>query len=399
MNLSVIDNLILETFLAAVNYDRLEMLKRFGEFHRGIGKDKRFILAGVMAILILLVMLELSRRRRMWQEEDESAENFDLNADRVALSADEHRVLRKIAKHAGLKRIDSIFTMQDAFVRGSEILVQKRFRSGLALTGRKHLNEQVVSIRGKLGFATDADASLDSCTSKGLSSRQIPVGRNVMLSRVNSDEPAVYSATIISNTDFELRLKIAEVIETSNGQLWRVHYQLGAKMWKFDTLELSSKDDELILRHCDEIRLINRRKFVHAPVNMEGYISVFPCAYTMQAEQSSVLPRFIRAHIVELSGPGLLIEADVKLRTNTRLLVVFEIEDGRVIQNAAEVRWSEKIAKGYKIAVEMVNVRESCINELVAATNSAAIKTAAAAKEAAELKEQARQEKLTVGTK
>jgi hypothetical protein len=394
MMLNVFDNLVFETLLAAVNLERFEMLKRFGEFHRGFGKDRRFILAGVMVILILLVLLELSRRRRIWREEDASAGYFDINAERVGLTADESKILRKIAKYAGLRRIDAVFTMKDAFVRGSEMLMKKRFMSGLALTGRKHLNEQVISIRGKLGFGMDVDASIDSCTSKGLSSRQIPVGRSIMLSRVGASESSVYSATIIANTDFELKLKASEVVASTNSQIWRVHYQLGARMWKFDSLELSSKGDELILRHCDEIRLINRRKFVHAPVDLQGYISVFPCAYTMSQEQSSILPRFIRAKIVEISGPGLLIEADTKLRSNTRLLVVFEIEDGRVIQNAAEVRWSEKIDKGYKIAVEMVNVREACINELVAATNSAAIKTAAKIAE-----QEVQQENLVAGTK
>ena len=197
------------------------------------------------------------------------------------------------------------------------------------------------------------------------------------------------SADIIENSRFELKLNTQEIFPGSPGEIWRVLYQLGAVIWKFDSFVVSCQGNELTLSHTENIRFINRRRFVHAPVDLHGYIARFPCAKTIDDKKLEFLPQFISATITELSGPDLLITAPLKVRTGERVMVVFELEKDRVIQSAAEVRRCDEDDDGYLIAVELVNLNEVCINELITATNNAARLLAFEEKQAEEANSQA----------
>ncbi|MBW8014784.1 MAG: hypothetical protein FVQ82_01235 [Planctomycetes bacterium] len=352
-----------------------EKLRGFSRLHgkRGMA-DIRIFVAGLILVGVLLVALMLYRKSRKWKEEEISKDLFDKSLERLALNAEESQLLLDIAKGSKLKKIDSIFTVSRAFDQGSSIVMKRSFSKGKTLVERKHLNQQIISLKEKLGFKEKAAVhSPDeySFRHKGLSSRQIPVGRNVLISRTHSKDAYPVTAVVAENSHFELKLKTEDEFPGKPGEIWRVLYQLGAVLWKFDTLIVSCENRELILSHTDNIRFINRRKFVHAPVSMHGYVARFQCGKTVEDAVNDILPQFIAARITELSGPGLKIIAPLKVRTGERILVIFELSPNRIIQNAAEVRRCENDKDGYVIVAEMIDISEACINELIKATNDA----------------------------
>lgn len=356
---------------AAINLQKLDGVRRL-QSGKGMA-DYRVFVAGIILIAVLLVILQLYSKSRQWKEEEIRQKAFDDQIERLDLVGVEQKIVMDIAVFSKLKKIDSIFTMPDAFNQGAAALMKKTFSAGKSLVERKHLNQQIVSIKEKIGFKKknySYSSNENSFRAKGLSSRQIPVGRSVLISRINNIDAYPMSADITENSRFELKLNTQEIFPGSPGEIWRVLYQLGAVIWKFDSFVVSCQGNELTLSHTENIRFINRRRFVHAPVDLHGYIARFPCAKTIDDKKLEFLPQFISATITELSGPDLLITAPLKVRTGERVLVIFELEENRIIQNAAEVRRCDESENGYMIAVEMINVNEACINELISATNN-----------------------------
>lgn len=353
--------------------ERLRAIGRLDSRKSGIANPRVFV-AGLIIIGILLVVLYLYRKNRKWKEEDLSQKHFENNIERLALDNTERRLVLDVAKGSKLKRIDSIFTISRAFDQGAAVVMKKSFQQGNTLVERKLLNQDITRLKEKLGFKEISISNANneySFRPKGLSSRQIPVGRNVLISRVNSKDASPTTAVVVENNKYELKLSKGEDFNGKPGEIWRVLYQLGAVIWKFDSLVVNCEGSELVFSHTENIRFINRRKFVHAPVCMHGYIARFHCSKSIDELEMGIMPQFVAAKITEISGPALKIIAPLKVRTGERILVIFELSRSKVIQSTAEVRRCEIDDKGYVIVVEMIGINEACINELITATNSA----------------------------
>lgn len=335
--------------------------------------NPRVCVAGLITIGILLIVLYLYRKNRIWKTEDLSKERFESNVERLGLDNEERQLVLDVANSIKLKKIDSIFTMARAFDDGAAGVMKKSFSQGKSLVERKHLNQQITSLKEKLGFkekSTTFSSNEYSFRPKGLSSRQVPVGRNLLISRIHSKDASPATAVVTENNHFELKMTTEDDFNGEPGEIWRVLYQLGAVIWKFDSLIVSCEGKEIIFSHTENIRFINRRKFVHAPVNLHGYIARFHCSRNVEDIHKDIMPQFISAKISEISGPALQIVAPLKVRTGERVLVIFELSKNRVIQSTAEVRRCENNEEGYLIALEMVEINEACINELITVTNS-----------------------------
>jgi hypothetical protein len=80
-------------------------------------------------------------------------------------------------------------------------------------------------------------------------------------------------------------------------------------------------------------------------------------------------PTFVDAIVTEISGPGLQIQTDLELKMFDRILVVFEPEPGKVVQDVAEVRGFRSTNSANLVAVEMIGLNESVVNDLIRITN------------------------------
>lgn len=367
--------------------------------------DNWFVPAALVAVIILTVMLFTLSYIRTAQRRGVGRQLFTEYAGKSGLSGYESRILLAVARQAGLKRTEAIFTMADAFDQG----VAKIVEEGLAkqgAEGSERLKTDLSTLREKLGFQKKPPAAISSPAKvRRLSSRQIPVGKKLHITRRKTRNLSDIETTVVKNDDVEFAVKLSMRIETAPGELWRVRYYFGASVWEFDTSVVSCSGDILVLNHSDDVRFVNRRRFLRVPVNRPAFVARFPFARTVlsgdriKAGSRAVAasanaacwgpPEFVPAVVTELAGPGLRIEVPLGVKVGERVLIVFklnEIENQaadshragkpgpvRIVEDIGEVRHTRPVENGFSIAVELTGLDDSDVNELIRATNAASL--------------------------
>jgi len=251
-------------------------------------------------------------------------------------------------------------------------------------------------------------------------SRQIPVGKKLYIRPSEAFDSAEVESTVIKNDDMEFAVVLSTPMEISPGELCRTQYYFGASVWEFDASVVSCHAGILVLNHTDDVRFINRRRFLRVLVNRPAFIARFPFARTLPADNdygekdrqdSAELsgtwgpPQFVPAAVTELAGPGLRVEAPLEVTVGERVVVILKVSDeenreslagrrdtslrsataqksrkttpSRVVEDVGEVRHIEAIQGGFSIAVELTGLSDSNVDELVRATNAASLKAVA----------------------
>ncbi|MHC4508254.1 MAG: hypothetical protein ACYTAO_04735 [Planctomycetota bacterium] len=382
----------------------------------GFMAERWFLLAGVSAIVVLTALLIVVSHRRAVRRRV-SRQVFSEYADRLGLTRRECQILHNIAARMRLRRQESVFTLDVAFERGAAEIVTET----LAILGAQRsarVSAELSVLREKLGFKRLRPTSADSRKKPG--SREIPVGKKLYLVGPRSTGPANIESTVIKNDDVELAVRLAGVLEGSPGELCCIRYNFGASVWEFDASVVSCHGGILVLNHSDDVRFINRRRFLRVPVKQPAFIARFPFARTLprqndhneNPEQGPAPlsietwgpPEFVPAQVTELAGPGLRVEAPLQVKVGERVVVILkvaaqatqnsamgrkEISSGsaemqhgdagpsKIVENIGQVRHAEATQDGFSIAVELTGLSDSNVNELIRATNAASVKAAA----------------------
>jgi len=362
-----------------------------------------FIILSVAAIILLTLLLIAVSYNNKTKQRKITNQVFVTYAQRMGLSRHERQTLLDIANRTKLKRTESIFTMPAAFDRGAAELT----KDILALRGAKaskNLSDRLSVIREKLGFEKKGPDS--AASSNKPSSKQIPPGKQLHMTRRKPGDLANIESTVIDNNDEELTVKLKVSLESKSGELWSVRYYFGASVWEFETSSISCYGNILVLKHSNNIRFINRRRFLRVPVNKPTFIARFPFARMLMpnsnrgketgrdsagiSADSWGPPEFVPASVTELAGPGLRIEAPLEVKVGDRVLVILKLteedpkpdsqrnekkESYKIVENIGEVRHTKTIKDGFSIAVELTGLTDPNINELIRATNAASLKT------------------------
>jgi hypothetical protein len=275
---------------------------------------------------------------------------------------------KAVCRYAEVPEKDDIFADAAAFDLGFARLIQESYEAGHNLVQRKQLNIVVQGIRSKLGLQKRL-----SCTvrdSKSLSSRQIPPNSGILVELVSGTKVLHFGATVTHNDTYELVLSPTMAIEAVPGQMANIQYHLGTMVWVFETVVISCGPQGLELNHSDRVKFINRRRFSRISVQKKAMIAVFHVNPAGDARLKP--PVFVDAMVTEISGPGLRIQTDLDLKTQDRILVVFEVESGRFVQDVAEVQGVRDSAEGRSVGVEMIGLSERSLNDLLRIVNSLA---------------------------
>jgi len=369
--------------------------------------DQRlFITLCVVAIITitgLLIATSYSHRIKERKVTDSIFVNY---AQRMGLSRRERELLLDIAYKTKLRRIESIFTMITAFDRGvAELIKEIHARRGTKAS--KNLSTQLSILREKLGFEKKSPILAGPAVSSNKpSTKQIPAGKQLHMTRRKTAEQADIESIVIENNDVEFTVKLEASLESKPGELWSVRYYFGASIWEFETSSVSCYGNILVLNHSDNIRFVNRRRFLRVPVNKPTFIARFPFARILQplvdsgkgtkhgsADTSGNTwgpPEFVPASVTELAGPGLRIEAPLEVKVGDRVLVILKLsededrkpvsnrngktESEKIVEDIGEVRHTKSIKNGFSIAVELTGLSDPNINELIRATNAASLK-------------------------
>jgi len=391
-----------------------ERWKAAGRFGGGM-TEYWLILTGMAVIIILIALLLMVSLRRTAQKHKVSGQLFVDYAEKRGLSGRERQILLEIANKAGLKRSQAIFSMVGAFDHGAGKMIEE----SLAQQGAEEsqwLRTELSFLREKLGFRKKTSVSIGSSTKlKRPSSRQIPAGKQLHITRRKPPNLGDIESTVIKNDNMELTLKLTTPVESKLGELWRARYYFGASVWEFDTSVVRCNGDILVLNHSDDMRFISRRRFLRVRVNKPAFIARFPFSRTLppnnvsskkghRSKRGSVNkpgntwgpPEFMPATVTELGGPGLRIEAPLEVKAGDRVFVIINLsetidarysipdtrresrnenQESKIVEDIGEVRRTKAIQDGFSIAVELTGLSDSNVSELIRATNAASIRT------------------------
>ncbi len=368
--------------------------------------EQWFILTAFMLLIILAATLLVISRMLKKKATTPVIDKFLSLSDRIGLSRREREILLDIAAKTRLKRKESIFTMVTAFDRGATELLQETHELFGDET-EKYLITELSVLREKLGFrkvetkSEETDEESDKPTT-----RQIPPGKKLHITRRKSTDLTSIESTVVDNNDIDFTVELSVSLESAPGEQWSVRYYFGAAVWEFETSAVNCDGNILVFKHSNNVRFINRRRFLRVPVNKPTYIAQFPFGKTIENEdpgenlQSDTSPsianktndkwgppEFVRASITELGGPGLRIEAPLEVNVGDRVLVVLMLDEEesrglkskktRIVEDIGQVRHTKVTEGGFSIAVELTGLNESNISELVRVTNETSIKTRA----------------------
>jgi len=391
-----------------------------GRFGTGM-TEHWFILTGVAVIIVLTALLLMISLRRTTQKHKVSGQLFVDYAEKRGLSGRERQILLEIANKAGLKRSQAIFSMVGAFDHGAGKMIEESLAQQRAEES-KWLRTELSFLREKLGFQKKTSFSIGSPTKlKRPSSRQIPAGKQLHITRRKTPDLGDIESTVIKNDNMELTVKLTTPVESKLGEFWCARYYFGVSVWEFDTSVVRCNGDILVLNHSDDMRFISRRRFLRVRVNKPAFIARFPFSRTLPpnsvssnkgravkqgsanaSDNSWGPPEFIPATVTELGGPGLRIEAPLELKAGDRVLVIVNLSEtidarpsnagfrlkpavggsipdtrreSRIVEDIGEVRHTKAIQDGFSIAVELTGLSDSNVSELIRATNAASIRT------------------------
>ena len=382
-----------------------------GRFNTNFMTERWFILIGIIAIVTLTVLFLVTRLNQVKRERKTVRRLFVEYAEKRGLSERECHVLLDIAANAGLERSEAIFTMSGAFDRGVAKMIEKSFARRQTAGESRQLRAELSFLRQKLGFQKRPPSSAGSPTqSRRLSSRQIPVGKKLHITRRQALDSGDIESTVIENDDMELTVKMTVPLESTAGEVWRVQYYFGASVWEFDTSVISCGGDILVLNHSDRVRFINRRRFLRVSVKRPAFVASFPFAKKFVGnsndgkenpgvgrdslnDSADVLepPKFVPAVVTELGGPGLRIETTLETKVGDRVLLAFALSEerdpdsilargdnkaiaGKIIEGVGRVRNVKTVENGLSTAVELTDLSDSEVDELICATNVVSVR-------------------------
>ena len=360
--------------LSVLTYEeRYQAIRSLDPNGGSIMTNRWFVLFGASVVFILTILLLALRRVNSGKDAASSQRRFNEFADRQGLAAEEREMLSDIAARAGIKRKDSVFTMATAFNRGASGLMCEYFAAGHDIAARKKLSSRVNLIKEKLGFKRKTYSfGVKGGRANTLTSRRMTDGRKVSLALSTKPGSARIEAVILENNELDFTVEPELPINCNPGEVWNVQYHFCAVTWEFDVLTVSCSENELVLSHSDNIRFINRRRFLRVSVDKPAMIAQFPM---MIKSNSSFVeaPQFYPATVTEISGPGLRISTELNVSSGDRVLVVFELENGKFIGDIGEVRGYRTSTNIGSVGIELLGLNEAGVDELVRVTNGMAI--------------------------
>ncbi len=384
-------------------------------FTAGFMGERWFIATCIATLIVLSLLFVLVTCYKSKKERETVNRLFFEYADERGLNPRERHILMYIATRAKLKQKESIFTMANVFDRGATKII----RAALTLKGkdkRRRLNAELSILREKLGFHKRNSSSADLLMTNNTGSRKIPKDRKLYLTSLETDDINNIESVVVENNDIELVVELSERIEIKRDVPLCVRYYFGSSVWEFDTTVIDYEGEFLILNHSDNVRFINRRRFLRVPANEPAFIAAFPFAKTMSDSEETEVnvgsvesfnkkwgpPEFVPAEVTELAGPGLRLETSLEVKVGDRVVVILKLDDNknyrltqpaehtalrsaffdnnnnkpsRIVEDIGVVRHAEAAENGFSVAVELTGLSETNLSEMVRATNAASLRT------------------------
>jgi hypothetical protein len=333
--------------------------------------NKWFIILGFSVIFFLLLVLASIRLQKREKDRLKQIRMFEEKANLFGLTPEERELLQTIAQLAHQKQMVNIYFRPGDFDAGMSRYLRKMLAAQTDEEIKKQQISMLESIKYKIGFVRkNVSYKGRFRRSQYLTSRQIPVNTEVTLCPNTHLEGREYKVTVVSNEITGIEFQTSQPLPFQAGDACTIQYMIGAVLWGFDVVVLGSDGTKLKVCHVDHARYINRRRFVRVPLHQPIWVAPF-AVFTEQSKPS--LPSFSKAEIAEFSGPTLRLRGILGVQRKDRVLVIFEIEPGRVVQDIAEVQRIGQTGTGPFYVVELTGLDDHSEDELIRITNQSAI--------------------------
>ena len=309
---------------------------------------------GVLAWFALKHML----KRRDWNQ-------FRQASRKAGLRQQEFDLLKKVAQSAGVKNSATVFTADGVFEEGVTRLMQSSKVAALPSSMQAKLVATFSTMREKLGLRQplprDESVALNS-------TRQIAAGSKLYITSQTGAEAV--AATVFGNGPAEFLVEADALPEIRPGDVWVIRYFREEATWEFDAPVLRDEQGKAALGHSGDIRPINLRRFARVETNATARAA---CFSFHAGDPRQETPEFFPATLVEIAGPGLVLESSLQAAAGQRVLVVVKFDGQRQVQGLAKVRRVSPGREGATLlAVELVGLDDDEIAELARETNLAA---------------------------
>jgi hypothetical protein len=198
-----------------------------------------------------------------------------------------------------------------------------------------------------------------------VSSRNVPFGKILLLTRRKKVTATSMEARLVENGEAGFTLELPDIISSDAGQVWNLQYGYGWSIWEFDAQLLKADGRKLTFAHSEEIRFLSRRRFLRVTTHKDAYIAKYP----FTGGREITLPRFVHGDLRELAGPGLLIETPLEVNVGDNVLTIIQATDNEVVQGVGEVRHVKPSENGHAVAIELLAVGETHVDDLVRMAN------------------------------
>lgn len=387
-------SLVLEVgWLSLTPWERWAAARRLGD---GSQSGRLIVIACTVGLVVLLVLFCLESIRRGRNVQKATRRSFDEYAGESGLSVRERWLLSEVAQKAGLKQRESVFAAKSAFETAAARMIEQ-IEGENAEEASKQLKAELAYLGEKLGFGgVDSGSNGSAKKPRKVTTKNIPVGKKVHVVRREAASGAEIESTVARNSEVELAVTLSEPINAVFGEIWRVRYYSGSSVWEFDTTIASYNGDTLVLNHSQDVRFVNRRRFLRVSVRLRAFLARFPFMLAGDAKDGAdsdgamgrrwAPPRFVPATVTEIAGPGLRVESSLKAEAGERVLVVLNLSEQplgaseesesrgpRVMESIGRVKYVKATESGYSIAVELMDLDDSEVDELIRATNTASL--------------------------
>jgi hypothetical protein len=322
----------------------------------------------VVAVVAGILLITLYRR---WNNQRMTYRACLETADQLGLTAEERAVILRIAALADLERLEAIFSMPEAFIRGADRLLVSETIVALPPEGQAHARAVVDALRTKLGFRLAAPL-------QPASPQRLPLEAGAALTVVSHEAPRPTIATILQVSDDGIMVQTEGDVEIVTGAVWRIRYTNQGMQWEVDARVAEGVNQRAYLKLTDQPRCVNRRRFIRVPIHRTAYLARFPFA---RSSVEGEVPTFVEGVLTEIAGPGVRIETSLRTRVGERVLVVMKLADDKMVQAIGVVRRTLSDESINATAIELLGLAGTEINELVQETNAAARRLVAAVQE------------------
>lgn len=322
------------------------------EWMTGLGLAMFIVIAGVGIIGFLRTRKKLGKMTEDWYEQTRK------------LSGEEIELLTRLIQQSGLTRTEPRFTLHHAFQTGMNNYLSSETYCDLAPEDQVATRRAINELRRKLAIdLTERDDTPGT--------RRIPVGS--VLTVMNLPEPEEINVRVEGKGEDGLLVEPTTSVDVKIGRALVVRYFDGERVWEINTRVSHRVEGMWLIEHDPSMRPINVRRFVRVPIQQRALVGVFPFHPEEATVSRMTPPSFVNALLMEIAGPGLMLEVDLQLKVGQRILVVFEMDSRRQIQSVGRVRRVNYQANPMRYGVELVGLKPSQIAELMNITNARAI--------------------------